>query len=68
MTKLDRIIEAGEDWHINRLSDIADDLLDCASVYEQMGLKVTKDMPEQISMFIERLSRLKEQISDEVST
>lgn len=65
MNKLHKIIEAEEDWHIKRLSGISDDLTATAAIYEEMGPAYTSDMPVQINSIIERLSRLKEQITDD---
>ena len=67
MTKLDRIVEAGEDWHIERLLNIADDLRVMATAYQQMGPQYSLDMPQVIDTTLERLTRLKGQISDEDS-
>lgn len=65
MGKLDSIIEAGEDWHIERLVGIADDMRVIAHDYANMGPDYTSDMPKIVDTFIERLTRLKGQISDE---
>lgn len=67
MSKLTSIIDAKEDWHIERLIGISDDLKIAAYAYQQMGPEYTIDMPDVIEQTIERLLRLKGQIKDETT-
>ncbi len=63
MSKIDAIIDNNEDWHIAAFKTIANDMHLVANGMINVDLRFSSDMPHLIEQFIERLNRLKGQIT-----